>query len=126
MSYSKKTAKTKSAIIYTRVSTDEQAIRGNSLQDQEEVLRRSKKSPRFMNPLSLKSFFLKYNKFWREFLKKMLAASKKQMTEMSSHCEEYCNAPNVIRLGLEADRKGMEGFIFIIIANMDARKEAMR
>lgn len=41
MSYSKKTAKTKSAIIYTRVSTDEQAIRGNSLQDQEEVLRKA-------------------------------------------------------------------------------------
>lgn len=31
----------KRAVIYTRVSTDEQAMKGNSLQDQEEVLRKA-------------------------------------------------------------------------------------
>lgn len=41
MTSSKKTGRTKNAVIYTRVSTDEQAIKGNSLRDQEEVLRKA-------------------------------------------------------------------------------------
>lgn len=38
---SKKPAQMKDAVIYTRVSTDEQAIKGNSLRDQEDVLRKA-------------------------------------------------------------------------------------
>lgn len=41
MSNSKKVKGTKKAVIYTRVSTEEQAIRGNSLVDQEELLRKA-------------------------------------------------------------------------------------
>ena len=41
MNNSKKVKSIKKAIIYTRVSTEEQAVRGNSLVDQEEVLRKA-------------------------------------------------------------------------------------
>lgn len=41
MNNSRKMKKTKKAVIYTRVSTEEQAVRGNSLVDQEELLRKA-------------------------------------------------------------------------------------
>src|SRR5690242_1097440 len=41
MSTSRNPKKHKTAIIYTRVSTEDQAIKGNSLLDQEEVLRKA-------------------------------------------------------------------------------------
>lgn len=41
MNSSKKVKSVKKAVIYTRVSTEEQAVRGNSLVDQEEVLRKA-------------------------------------------------------------------------------------
>ena len=41
MSNSKKVKSIKKAVIYTRVSTEEQAVRGNSLVDQEELLRKA-------------------------------------------------------------------------------------
>jgi site-specific DNA recombinase len=41
MNNSKKVKRTKKAVIYTRVSTEEQAVRGNSLADQEELLRKA-------------------------------------------------------------------------------------
>lgn len=41
MNNSKKVKSVKKAVIYTRVSTEEQAVRGNSLADQEEVLRKA-------------------------------------------------------------------------------------
>ena len=40
MNNSKKVKRTKKAVIYTRVSTEEQAVRGTSLVDQEEMLRK--------------------------------------------------------------------------------------
>jgi site-specific DNA recombinase len=44
MNSSKKEKSPRKAIIYTRVSTEEQAIKGFSLIDQEEVLRRACKT----------------------------------------------------------------------------------
>ena len=41
MTHSKKSIRSKRAVIYTRVSTDDQATKGNSLLDQEEVLRKA-------------------------------------------------------------------------------------
>jgi site-specific DNA recombinase len=41
MNSSKKVKSVKKAVIYTRVSTEEQAVKGNSLVDQEEVLRKA-------------------------------------------------------------------------------------
>jgi len=41
MSDSKKSKSAKKAVIYTRVSTEEQAVKGNSLVDQEDVLRKA-------------------------------------------------------------------------------------
>jgi site-specific DNA recombinase len=41
MNNSKKSKRNKTAVIYTRVSTEEQAVKGNSLADQEEVLRKA-------------------------------------------------------------------------------------
>jgi site-specific DNA recombinase len=41
MNSSKKVKRVKRAVIYTRVSTEEQAVRGNSLVDQEELLRKA-------------------------------------------------------------------------------------
>lgn len=41
MNNSKKVKSVKKAVIYTRVSTEEQAVRGNSLVDQEELLRKA-------------------------------------------------------------------------------------
>jgi site-specific DNA recombinase len=41
MNNSKKVKSVKKAVIYTRVSTEEQAVRGNSLADQEELLRKA-------------------------------------------------------------------------------------
>lgn len=41
MNNSKKVKRTKKAVIYTRVSTEEQAVRGTSLVDQEEMLRKA-------------------------------------------------------------------------------------
>ena len=41
MNNSKKVKSVKKAVIYTRVSTEEQAVKGNSLADQEEVLRKA-------------------------------------------------------------------------------------
>jgi site-specific DNA recombinase len=40
----KKSKRNKTAVIYTRVSTDDQAVKGYSLLDQEEVLRRACKA----------------------------------------------------------------------------------
>lgn len=44
MNHSKNKKKNKKAVLYTRVSTDEQAIKGYSLRDQEDVLRRACRS----------------------------------------------------------------------------------
>jgi len=41
MNNSKKVKRTNKAVIYTRVSTEEQAVRGTSLVDQEEILRKA-------------------------------------------------------------------------------------